>query len=96
MKLRFTSRAHRDVDEAMGFYRQNSARAAVEFLLAIEAAGIAIKANPLAYAKVSNELRRYMIRNFPYGLYYRAVTDEILIVAVVHAKRDPKVWRDRE
>ncbi len=96
MKLRFTSRAYRDVDEATGFYRQKSLPVAAEFLQAIDSAGIAIKANPLACAKVSTELRRYVMSRFPYGLYYWVTPDEIMVVAVMHAKRNPKVWRDRE
>ena len=96
MKLRFTSRAYRDVDETTGFYRQKSLRVAGEFLLAIDGAGIAIKADPLACPKVSTALRRHVMNRFPYGLYYRVTPDEIIVVAVMHAKRDPRVWRDRE
>lgn len=96
MKLRFTSRAHRDLDEAMGYYSQKNLRVATELLEAVAQAMIAIKANPLANAKVSTELHRYVMRQFPYGLYYRLAVDEILVVAVMHAKRNPAIWRGRE
>lgn len=41
-------------------------------------------------------VRRYRIRRFPYGLYYRAVNEnEVEILAVADLRRLPDYWRDR-
>jgi hypothetical protein len=40
--------------------------------------------------------RRALIpRRFPYGLFYRVYGDTIVIVACLHAKRDPRQWQRR-
>lgn len=40
--------------------------------------------------------RRALIpQRFPYGLFYRIYGDTIVIVACMHAKRDPQRWQRR-
>ena len=75
---------------------KNGWRVAENFLMKIEAAAEAIRANPLAYPVVSGQLRRLVMKRYPFGMYYRVTQDEIIVVAVTHAKRDPRVWRSRE
>lgn len=33
------------------------------------------------------------MRRFPYSLYYRELQGEVVVVAVVHTRRHPDVWR---
>jgi plasmid stabilization system protein ParE len=96
MKPWFTSRAQRDVDEATAFYCTKDLRIAGEFLAEIDAAAEAIGSNPQACARVGGALRRYVMKRFPLGMYYRIVRDEIIVVAVIHAKRNPRIWRARQ
>ena len=96
MKPWFSSQAHRDVDAATAFYVKKGWRVAEKFLIEIDAAADAIRSNPLACPIVSGTLRRYVMRRYPFGMYYRVTHGEIIVVAVTHAKRDPLVWRSRE
>lgn len=41
------------------------------------------------------QVRRVLIRRFPYGVMYVVEEDVITIIACFHAKRDPKQWQDR-
>lgn len=41
------------------------------------------------------EIRVRTVGRFPYRIYYRARSDEILIVAVAHRRRRPGYWRSR-
>ena len=44
---------------------------------------------------VHRHVRRALIRRFPYGIYYAVDEELIEVIAVFHAKRDPKRWQDR-
>jgi plasmid stabilization system protein ParE len=36
-----------------------------------------------------------LLKRFPYGLYYSIEDGAVVIVAVVHGRRDPAVWQNR-
>jgi plasmid stabilization system protein ParE len=44
---------------------------------------------------VHRETRRYLIERFPYCLYFRLEGDGVIVIALLHASRDPEVHRDR-
>ena len=50
---------------------------------------------PLAYACVQGEIRRALLRRFPYAIYFRAMSDEIVVLAVLHGRRHPRRWQSR-
>jgi plasmid stabilization system protein ParE len=50
---------------------------------------------PETHAKVYQDVRRALVRRFPYSIYYRFRADRIVVLAVFHNKRDPKVWKAR-
>ena len=41
------------------------------------------------------DCRRILLRKFPYSLVYRASGDDLLIVAVLHHRRDPLILASR-
>ena len=36
-----------------------------------------------------------LVRRFPYLVLYRLGDESISVIAVFHAKRDPKIWKSR-
>jgi len=42
-------------------------------------------------------IRRYLLKSFPYLLYYRwdAEKELVTILAVMHCSREPGYWRER-
>ena len=49
-----------------------------------------------AFPVVHRATRRALItERFPYGLFYRVYDDVIVVVACMHAKRDPRRWQRR-
>jgi plasmid stabilization system protein ParE len=51
--------------------------------------------NPLAYPRVRADTRRGLVRRFPYAVYFRPTADEIVVLAVMHGRRNPRRWRSR-
>ncbi|MEG4804714.1 hypothetical protein QUB63_29015 [Microcoleus sp. ARI1-B5] len=54
-----------------------------------------IRASPTRYVAVDEDVRRYMVRRFPYGILYAIEEDYILILAVMHCSREPGYWKIR-
>jgi plasmid stabilization system protein ParE len=54
-----------------------------------------IHAMPNVCRKVYRDLRRTLVRRFPYAVFYRIDEDQITVVAVYHCKRDPRGWQKR-
>lgn len=85
-----------DVEEAYRWYERQRAGLGEEFLSAVQGALEVVASNPEAHPVVHRDTRRFLLRRFPYGLYYRVLDAEIVVVACFHAKRDPKTWRSRQ
>lgn len=43
---------------------------------------------PLAHPKVLKDIRRAILRSFPYGIFYFVEDHRIVVAAVIHLKRD--------
>ena len=50
---------------------------------------------PLAYPRVHGETRRALLRRFPYAIYFHAMPDEIVVLAIIHGRRHPGTWQSR-
>lgn len=65
------------------------------FAAAVETTITAILQNPLAYPRVKGDSRRALVRRFPYAVYFHPFDDEIIVLAVMHGRRNPRHWRSR-
>lgn len=57
----------------------------VEFGAAIERLG----RTPLIYPKLYRDVRRAVLRRFPYLIWYRIDGDSVIVLACTHARIDP-------
>ena len=93
----FHSEAAEEYLEATRYYlNHGSSLLAAAFVADIEAAIQYILKSPAAWAVIDEpEIRRYLLKRFPYSLYYRYEQDRISIYAVMHFSRRPRYWRRR-
>lgn len=87
--------AQEEFDEAIDWYEQQSAGLGVEFLNRVEESFDLISATPEAYPIVFAEMRRIVVRKFPYLIFYRVEPKQIVVLAIFHSKREPKTWQSR-
>ncbi len=87
--------AESDIQNAFEWYEAQVPGLGSEFVRAVDVCLSAIGRNPLAYPIVHKQVRRALIRRFPYGILYIAEQETVVILACFHGKRDPKAWRDR-
>jgi len=95
VKARFLTVAARELAEAHAYYEAISPQLADKFAAEINAGVARIKSNPTAWSPMGDRHRRCRTHNFPFGLIYTVLDEEVLIVAVSHLHRDPDHWRAR-
>lgn len=93
--IRVRPEAERDVEVAFAWYEEQRAGLGRELLQELDVVYQRIAKFPFIYAELHRGLRRVRVRRFPVGVFYLVRSQEILIVAVVHAARSPRVWRSR-
>jgi len=85
-----------DIEDAYQWYEAQRPGLGEEFLAALRLARDRVLEHPEAFPVLHRETRRALIpQRFPYGLFYRIYGDTIVVVACMHAKRDPRRWRRR-
>jgi len=88
--------AARDIERAHLWYESRRPGLGEEFLQALNAARDRVIERPDAFPVLHRATRRALIRRrFPYALFYRVYGDTIVIVACMHAKRNPRRWQRR-
>jgi hypothetical protein len=50
---------------------------------------------PDGWTTMTGDVRRSLVKRFPYGVLYAKEEGFIYIVAVMHLHRDPEYWKDR-
>ena len=84
-----------DVEAAFDWYQDERAGLGLEFLDELRAAYGRVAEGPLKYLELRSGIRRALLRRFPYAVYFAAEADIVVILAVLHAHRDPAEWQAR-
>ncbi len=82
--------AQLELDEAIGFYERQKPGLGTEFKDAVERMLGGIVAAPLRFHPVRGEIRRALLRRFPYAIHFLPEPGAIIVLAVFHTKRDPR------
>lgn len=84
-----------EITEAYVWYEGQATGLGEEFLRTVDACFAAIQRNPTSYSLIYKEVRRALLRKFPYCIFYIIESETVVILACFHARRDPKQWQDR-
>ena len=95
MNVRVLSCAEREVAEAVDFYNAERPGLGCELAEEVQRALDRISAFPEAWPIFSRRTRRCIVRRFPYGVLYQVRADCVMVVALLHMKRNPQTWRER-
>jgi len=91
----FEPEAEVDALDAFAWYEGHRVGLGLLFRNAIETALERIAREPLAFPIQHRDLRRVFVERFPYAIYFRVYPDVVAIVAVMHGRRDPRIWQER-
>lgn len=93
--VRLRAEAEGDIHEAAVWYESQRLRLGHDFLDAVEASFARISENPLQFPILYRSTRRALLSRFPFGVFFRIEGQTIVVLAVMHASRNPVRWRDR-
>jgi toxin ParE1/3/4 len=95
LPIRFLPEARDEYDAAADFYEQQQAGLGVDFIARVREVLQRIAANPKLHAAVYQDVRKAVVRRFPYIVLYREDAGEVIVISVFHTSRDPSVWQSR-
>jgi plasmid stabilization system protein ParE len=95
LQIVFRTEARLEFDEAFNWYETQGKGLGLAFVSAVQRSLDIISANPLAYATVTSDVRKAVMRRFPYCIFYRPLLNCVEVIAVFHSSRDPSVWHRR-
>jgi plasmid stabilization system protein ParE len=81
--------------EGVRFYQQRGRELGQRFAQETRSAIQKIVEHPERWRAIEADVRRCLVRVFPYSVLYTIEADYILIIAVAHGKRQPGYWRHR-
>lgn len=90
IKFRILSAAASDLAKAVEYYETRSSGLGSEFLDEFEMTVSRICRFPDAWALVSLEMRRCLMRRFPYAVFYSRNNKEIVIAGVADLRMNPE------
>jgi plasmid stabilization system protein ParE len=88
--------AEADLAATKLWYEEQHEGLGARFLGEVDATFRRIESSPMAFSFVRGRLRRALLRRFPFGVFYVLTAEHIVVVAVLHAARDPRLWGKRQ
>ena len=84
-----------EFEAAARHYERQQAGLGSRFVDAVEMALATILDAPLTWPVLAEDVRRKLVRVFPYAILYAADADGVLVLAVMHCHQRPGYWRER-
>ena len=100
MNFRVLPEAQGDAIEAAIWYDDRQASLGTEFLAVVRQAFLLIQSGSSSLSKLetyngSHDVRRLLLKRFPYAVIVLFRPEEVIVVAVAHTRRRPLYWLDR-
>jgi len=95
MKYSFHPEAKEELLEAIIYFEGYRSGLGLEFSKEIFSTIHRIIHFPSAWSKFSENTRRCLTNRFPYGVIYRIIEEEVIIIAVMQLNREPDYWKKR-
>lgn len=87
--------AEADALEAFTWYNEQLPGLGRDLVSELDRTFAAIVEHPEAHVRVHRNMRRALVRRFPYGVFYLVQGDRAIVLAILHMSRDPQLWRRR-
>jgi len=95
MEVNFLELAQIELDETFNYYEYQQKNLGLRFINEVEKSIELIKYYPTGWHSLSQNTRRCLVKNFPYGVVYQVRENYILVVAIVNLHRKPNYWIER-
>ena len=94
-RVEFHAEALAELEHAKVWYERQQSGLGDSFFQEITAAISRISDTPKVWPQYAAGTRRVFLHRFPYAVIYHQRPQDILVVAVMHLKRQPGYWKAR-
>lgn len=95
MIIRLHPLAEEDLEKALNHYFEIDEALELKFLKHLELTFDKILQSPQMYPFENNFVQKAVVEKFPYIVLYEQFEDMIMVLAIFHTKRNPKILTDR-
>ena len=95
LPLSVNPQAEEEAQKAARWYEDESQGLGAAFIELTEQALTVISENPLRFPLVYRDVRRALLKRFPYGVFFRVRSNGIRVLAIMHLSRDTSRWQRR-
>jgi plasmid stabilization system protein ParE len=82
-----------ELTDAYGWYKFRDLKAAIAFRAEVLVAFYLIAQDPERWARWDDVVRRYVMQQYPYTVYFTIAASEVRILAVGHHRRQAGYWQ---
>ena len=83
------------MSEAFEYYEGIRENLGSDFILCIEESLSRLSKNPNLNRKIHKDVRRSLVKRFPYGVFYIVNGLNVSVIGVLHARKKPSQWQGR-
>ena len=95
MKSAMHPEAREEFLAAIDYYNNVEPGLGMAFYAEVESAIALVETYPDMWTEIGDNIRRCLVRRFPYAILYSKEANRVFIYAIMHTKRKPCYWYDR-
>jgi hypothetical protein len=92
----FHPEAEAEFNRAIDYYEEVEPGLGFDFAIEVQSAIQRSVTFPKAWPVIEGEIRRCLVRRFPFGVLYSIENGGIFVIAVMHLHRMPEYWKHRK
>jgi plasmid stabilization system protein ParE len=92
--VRYTSAAAAEIGNAIAWYAKPDVGQSTALVQELERTEAHLRSRPELYQRVEGQIRRAVLRRFPYSLFYVIENEVILVLACMHHHQKPRSRKD--
>ena len=96
LSLRFLPEVAEEISEAQAWYESQRLDLGGEFLAQLSLSLIQIQDRPLSSPLITKTVRRFILKRFPYCIYFVVREHDLVVLAILHGRRKPTSWKRRK
>jgi len=94
-KIELSNEAEEDFDDSYNYYAKENQKIADNFFKHIEMSFVQISKNWEVYSYAFGEIKKFVVKKYPFVIYYKVNKSTIQIIAIFHTSRNPEIWKER-
>ncbi len=91
----FRRPAELELDAAIDWYEKKARGLGERFARAVQRTIRRIVSHPKLFVVVRADVRLAIVGEFPFTVLFREIANAIVVLAIFHTSRDPRIWMDR-